>query len=279
MGQDTQLVGGTPMTAAFALIWIWTVAAAPPPLPMTPTDVLKDRVDRGDLLALKEIAALQPDEAIRTLRAYARRGVWSGSHPEPPGVHDEAIRLIVQIPGHAEYSAKVIEASRSLPPDTYDTRRRNEFRMLSTYRSEEAMEVLGRYLSDPTPESEPLPKDAKELKDWHPRSSNAMLAALQLRMINPPDSPPKQTGRVDFQVEVELFKKWWAERQAKKHSASSSAPLPPALSVPPPKAPVKPQPKNEDVPASVSSLFRWAAWLVIVLAAIGLVIVMLRIRR
>lgn len=267
------------MTAIFALIWIWAVAAASPPLPKTPTDVLKDRVNRGDLSALKEIAALQPDEAIRTLRAYARRGVWSGSHPEPPGVHDEAIRLIVQIPGHAEASAKIIEESRTLSPEDYDSIRINQFRLLATYGSGEAMEVLGRYLSDPTPESEPIPKDAKELKDWRPRSSNAMLAALQFRMINAPDSPPKQTGRIDSQVEVELFQKWWAGRQAKKRSASSSAPIPPALSVTTTKAPIKPQPKNEDVPASVSSPFRWAAWLVIVVAAIGLVIVMLRKRR
>jgi hypothetical protein len=278
MGRNSRLPYFTTVEAAFFLmVMSIPVLGASPPPSKGPADVLKDRVDRGDLSALKEIAALPPDEAIRALRPYSRRGVWSGPHPEPPGVHDESIRLITQIPGHAEYSAKVIEASRSLPPDKYDTRRINEFHMLSTYGSEEALDVLGRYLSDPTPQQEPI--DPKHPEDWQPRSSNAVMSALALRRINLPDAPPKQTRGRKGQIEVELFQKWWAARQEKKQSANIPATKGSVRSAAPPASKTTvPQASLDEAAITTSSPMKWMAWLALALAAIGLLWLMFKKR-
>lgn len=172
---------------------------------------LVDRVRRhGDLAALHEIAAQEPKAAISGLAPFAYQAVWGGDG-DHPGVTAEAVRLLTQIPGHAEDRASRIEEARKLSDYNYDRERLKQFRFLGELRSEETIRVLGRYLTETNIQQQPI--DPKHLDEWNYRPPNALLAVKALAKLRLPDAPTPKAPELTDLRDLPLWQAWWDKRQ------------------------------------------------------------------
>ena len=150
--------------------------------------LLKDRVERGDMVALKEMSLLPPSVAIKELRNYAFLGSFASERSKHPGVSEEAIRLLVQIPGHAKDSINRIGGARSENREYYNMVRGKEFNYLALLKSDETIRVLGRYLMDTYRPPPPTPYDP-EKSTWKYEDSNALLAMFSLAKMDLRETP------------------------------------------------------------------------------------------
>ena len=171
-------------------------------------ETLHDRIRRGDLAALEEIARLERETAIPELASYVWLREWKSESAKLPGASEAAAKILIGIPGHAEYFAKRIE--RAQTTNDYDTVRWKSIRMLSYLRSVESVEILGRLLSD----SRIGTRDPTRAANVKTTGPNAFLAAQALGALNIPQAPTTTRPDLYTRRDLPLWQRWWKENEA-----------------------------------------------------------------
>jgi hypothetical protein len=160
-----------------------------------------------------EEAHVRPDEkAIKNLGAIAR-GLGRKKEeltPETKELYDAAVRTLLAIPGHAEWSGKEIKAMTDDAVNRtglqFEGRREWHFETLSQLQSPETVKVLGEQLFDDRSPFKGPPNDA----EWIPSSNFAVSALHKLGL----DNAPVKSIYADPRNDLRTWQLWFEQVRA-----------------------------------------------------------------